>query len=495
MPVSFFVDPAMLDDPDTQRVRADHACPTRSTSIDAATASCAAGRRPRPTATSRARGSRRAGHDEHLRPPTRCTTHAATTGTTKPHHPYHLVDPSPWPIVGSISALLLSGGVMWMHGDAGGLWVTLLGVLGVLSTMVHWWRDVIREGRTGDHTEVVSKGLRIGMALFITSEVLFFFAFFWAFFWGALYPPATVAILAARGREPVAAWDIPFLNTLILLLSGCTVTWAHHACARTTSGPRSRRWCSLSALGILFTSFQAYEYISTIQPRASRSGRDLRLDLLHGDGLPRLARHDRHHFLIVCTDPRLLHQFRPDKHVGLRGRRLVLALRRRGLAVPVRLGLLVGRQPALHHHPAALTDAPPSALAAGLTGRCPPAGGAAVRRLPCGGAALPACGTDLSAQDSGDGPVAFIVLIVGASWSLRPARRGFVLWLAGVAAPAALAAAHRGFGPGAHASVQGCADRAAVQAPPARLRRARLSCRGFLSRNRPGDGDRSARRS
>ena len=86
------------------------------------------------------------------------------------------------------------------------------------------------EGRTGHHTDVVSKGLRIGMALFITSEVLFFFAFFWAFFWGALYPPDTVGVSwPPEDVEPVATWSIPFLNTLILLLSGATVTWAHHA--------------------------------------------------------------------------------------------------------------------------------------------------------------------------------------------------------------------------------------------------------------------------
>ena len=121
--------------------------------------------------------------------------HAGDHGHHKPKHDYHLVDPSPWPLVGAIAALLLtSGAVMWMHEVPIGVWVMLLGFLGIAFTMVRWWRDVLRESFRGDHSTVVARGLRMGMGLFITSEVLFFFAFFWAFFWAALYPPETVAI-------------------------------------------------------------------------------------------------------------------------------------------------------------------------------------------------------------------------------------------------------------------------------------------------------------
>ena len=74
----------------------------------------------------------------------------AATAHGKPDHPYHLVDPSPWPLVGAPAALLLTGGgVIWMHGVAIGPWVVLLGFLGVLSTMFRWWRDVLKESRQG----------------------------------------------------------------------------------------------------------------------------------------------------------------------------------------------------------------------------------------------------------------------------------------------------------------------------------------------------------
>src|SRR5712692_3010707 len=148
-----------------------------------------------------------------------------------PRHPYHLVDPSPWPIVGAISAgLLATGGLVFMHG--GHRWTLLIiGVLAVLGTMFVWWRDVIREATfEGYHTPVVQLGLRYGMALFIASEVMFFSAFFWAFFSSSLFPAASIGgVWPPKNIHPFDPFEFPFLNTLILLLSGTTVTWAHHA--------------------------------------------------------------------------------------------------------------------------------------------------------------------------------------------------------------------------------------------------------------------------
>ena len=105
-----------------------------------------------------------------------------------PMHPYHLVDPSPWPLFGAIAAgVLTTGAVLYMHGYG---WITMIiGILLVLATMAVWWRDVIREATfQGYHTPVVQLGLRYGMALFIASEVMFFAAFFWAFFASSLFP-------------------------------------------------------------------------------------------------------------------------------------------------------------------------------------------------------------------------------------------------------------------------------------------------------------------
>jgi cytochrome c oxidase subunit III len=149
-------------------------------------------------------------------------------------HDYHLVDPSPWPAVGAVSAFILAvGAISWMHHMyAAAPAVFGIGVLGVLYTFVAWWRDVIREAEVdGFHTRVVQISHRYGMILFIASEVMFFVAWFWAYFNTALFPgdPQEVGRLAAtggvwppKGIETFDPWHLPLLNTLILLTSGTT---------------------------------------------------------------------------------------------------------------------------------------------------------------------------------------------------------------------------------------------------------------------------------
>jgi cytochrome c oxidase subunit 3 len=237
------------------------------------------------------------------------------------HHDYHLVEPSPWPIVGSISALILvTGGLMYMHEIAGGPWVMLLAVAGLAYTLVRWWADVIRESRKGDHTDIVSKGLRLGMALFITSEVLFFFAFFWAFFWGVLVPPMDVADYSwlPPGAHPVDTWDIPLLNTMILLLSGFTVTWAHHAVRENDQKTTTKALALTVCLGVIFTAFQAYEYVHTIH---SPEGFQISSGIFGSTFYMATGFHGFHvmvgtTFLIVCTMRAYYAHFKPEKHVG-----------------------------------------------------------------------------------------------------------------------------------------------------------------------------------
>jgi cytochrome c oxidase subunit III len=177
------------------------------------------------------------------------------------NHPYHMVAPSPWPLVGALGAgTLAAGGVLYMHEITP--WLIPVGVGLIALTMFLWWRDVVREATfEGFHTPVVQIGLRYGMALFIASEVMFFAAFFWAFFNASLYPTeATGFQWPPVGIEVFEPFEVPLLNTVILLLSGCTVTWAHHELRKGNQRGTVLGLAVTVALGILFTSLQAYEY-------------------------------------------------------------------------------------------------------------------------------------------------------------------------------------------------------------------------------------------
>ena len=179
-------------------------------------------------------------------------------------HPYHLVDPSPWPLFASGAAFMTTtGGVMWMHAYTGGAFMLMLGVLMLLYAMVVWWRDVIREATfQGHHTMAVQRGLRVGMILFIVSEIMFFVAFFWAFFHSSLAPTVEIgAMWPPKGIDVLNPWEIPLLNTMILLTSGASVTWAHHALL---AGEHRQVILALGVtvlLAVVFTACQAYEYL------------------------------------------------------------------------------------------------------------------------------------------------------------------------------------------------------------------------------------------
>ncbi len=192
------------------------------------------------------------------------------------HHDYHLVDPDPWPLIGAFSALALTGGaVMWFHDNPYGPFITIAGFLAVIVTMISWWSNTIREAHGGDHTPVVQLHLRYGMILFIASEVMFFLAWFWAFFDASLFPPPIELVDGAaqamedrsaaqwppKGIEVLDPWGFPLLNTLILLCSGTTVTWAHHSLIHGNRDGLKTGLLLTILLGLVFTGVQAYEYI------------------------------------------------------------------------------------------------------------------------------------------------------------------------------------------------------------------------------------------
>ena len=176
-------------------------------------------------------------------------------------HPYHMVEPSPWPFMGTVGAFVTAVGAVWfMHAEVP--WGLGLGISLLVLTMIGWWHDVIREAAADNHTSVVRKGLRVGMILFIASEVMFFLAFFWAFFHSSMpafslvapqtWPPEDVEIL-----NP---WGIPFVNTLILLASGFAVTWAHHTIRKDNKAGVVAGLTAAVVLGFVFLGLQAYEY-------------------------------------------------------------------------------------------------------------------------------------------------------------------------------------------------------------------------------------------
>ena len=259
------------------------------------------------------------------------------------NHDYHLVDPSPWPVVASVFALLMAvGGIAWMKTGAGGVfgvkgpWLFILGTMGVVATAYMWWRDVVIEAHKGDHTPVVQLHLRYGMILFIASEVMFFVAWFWAYFDAAFYAGDVHVIANSKNIEGLVErnqltggvwppkpseafrstfdpWGLPLVNTLVLLLSGVTVTWAHHALLKNDRRGLVLGLVCTVALGALFTVLQAYEYGHAA---FNYSGHIYGATFFMATGF-----HGAHViigtiFLLVCLFRALKGHFTPQQHFG-----------------------------------------------------------------------------------------------------------------------------------------------------------------------------------
>jgi len=256
-------------------------------------------------------------------------------------HDYHLVNPSPWPLVGSIGGVVMAiGAVIAMKGlfglEKGNLLVLLAGLGLVLYTMLGWWMDVTKEANSGDHTPVVSIGLRYGMILFITSEVMFFVAWFWIFFEMVLFAEhRTLTPMIGnyegvaeawkawppKGIELVPAFHLPLVNTLTLLLSGTTVTWAHHALQQ---GDRKNAKLALLLtvlLGMLFTAIQVYEYQHILHEKLFYSEEAANSGLYGSSFFMATGFHGFHVlvgtiFLAVCLFRLMGTGFTPKQHFG-----------------------------------------------------------------------------------------------------------------------------------------------------------------------------------
>nr|AXS65384.1 cytochrome c oxidase subunit 3 [Cucujoidea sp. 3 KM-2017] len=177
------------------------------------------------------------------------------------NHPFHLVDISPWPLLGSLSTMIMMLGLIkWFHFFNSKLF--MLGIIITMMIMYQWWRDVVREGTfQGMHTFQVTMGLRLGMILFITSEVFFFISFFWGFFHSALSPSIEIGMQwPPMGIKPFNPLEIPLLNTMILLSSGLTVTWAHHSLMDNNFIQTTHSLILTIVLGFYFSILQGFEY-------------------------------------------------------------------------------------------------------------------------------------------------------------------------------------------------------------------------------------------
>lgn len=251
-------------------------------------------------------------------------------------HDYHLVNPSPWPLLGSLAVMTLAiGAVVFMKGlfglPQGTWWLMAIGFAMVFWVMFGWWATVVKEGRTGDHTPVVEIGLRYGMILFIVSEIMFFVAWFWGFFefsifsdarvggtWDAANPIFQEGLERFKQFPPdgVTTFDpfhLPLMNTLVLLLSGTTVTWAHHALQHgDMKGAKLGLFITI-VLGLAFTALQVLEY--------SHAGFTFDGTLYGSAFYMATGFHGAHVvigtiFLIVCLIRMYAGNLTPKKHLG-----------------------------------------------------------------------------------------------------------------------------------------------------------------------------------
>nr|ATA58335.1 cytochrome c oxidase subunit III [Bolivaritettix yuanbaoshanensis] len=233
---------------------------------------------------------------------------------THSNHPFHLVDYSPWPLTGALGAFITTMGLTkWFH--TFDINLMALGLMIIILTMVQWWRDVTRESTyQGLHTTKVAVGLRWGMILFITSEVLFFISFFWAFFNSSLAVNVELGMMwPPKGVEPFNPLNIPLLNTIILLSSGITVTWSHHSLMEANHSQAKQSLMMTVILGVYFTIMQAYEYMES---QFSISDSAYGSTFFVATGFHGIHVMIGTTFLLICLIRQMFYHFSSNHHLG-----------------------------------------------------------------------------------------------------------------------------------------------------------------------------------
>jgi len=230
----------------------------------------------------------------------------------KNYHPFHLVDPSVWPFFTSIwVGYLAYGTIQYMHRSIG--IIAVISFIHLLFALTGWWRDVIKESFIY-HTKAVQRGLRFGFILFILSEVMFFFGFFWAFLHSSVAPSVFIGCQwPPKGIVAFDPWTVPLANTLILLLSGASITWAHHAILE---GKKRLAHFGLVFTVILAVLFTLLQYVEYKEANFSIS------DSVYGSSFFMMTGFHGFHviigtiFIIVCTFRNLFNHFTSSHHLG-----------------------------------------------------------------------------------------------------------------------------------------------------------------------------------
>ena len=180
----------------------------------------------------------------------------------KNFHPYHIVRVSPWPIIIGLGVIFFIVRLIKIF-IFKELDLMIISFFIIVVMRIMWWRDVVRE-RTyqGSHTREVLRGLIVGMILFIVSEIFFFLSFFWAFFHSSLRPTIELgSVWPPCGLFPFNPFQVPLLNTIVLLASGIRVTWVHQLILNEDWKIAKISLLFTWILGVYFLFLQGFEYM------------------------------------------------------------------------------------------------------------------------------------------------------------------------------------------------------------------------------------------